>query len=236
MIRWDECCDVLVIGAGAGGMSAAARAHDLGLDTLLIEPGGQYGGADDASRVRFEREPLPFDAAVLGEELLRMRAASPETLLLGRMAMTCAEARVIRQRDKGWMAVGARVLWRYWRDREGRRLSPRDRFLTADSALIGGLRSGLLERRVPLWLNCSFEHLLFAAEGVAGVRARRDGERLNIKARHGVILAVPWSGGANPGVHAIGAHAMACGRRAAHQIRSQSQQRQRPWVLAMTGR
>ena len=42
-------CDVLVIGAGAGGMVSALRAHDLGLDALLIEKADRYGGTSAVS-------------------------------------------------------------------------------------------------------------------------------------------------------------------------------------------
>jgi 3-oxosteroid 1-dehydrogenase len=35
--NWDKCCDALVIGLGAGGMTAALRAHDLGLNARVIE-------------------------------------------------------------------------------------------------------------------------------------------------------------------------------------------------------
>ncbi|MFT0518768.1 FAD-dependent oxidoreductase [Pseudomonas faucium] len=134
MIRWDECCDVLVIGAGAGGMTAALRAHDLGLDTLLIEKRERYGGRSAATagvvcipgqgramleylerdtRVRFTSlEPQPFAGAALGEELLHLRAPSPDTLMIGRMAMTLDEARVLQGRGRGWAHLVMKVLWR----------------------------------------------------------------------------------------------------------------------------
>ncbi|WP_194791896.1 FAD-binding protein [Pseudomonas sp. UFMG81] len=269
MIRWDECCDVLVVGSGAGGLTAALRAHDLGLDTLVIEKSVQYGGTSAVSgggiwipdnaqvralggtdsaaeavaylravtegeiddgrieayvehgramlqylerdtRVRFEAQaqytdyyphvpggkpgyrsmdPLPFDAAALGEEFLRMREPSPGTLMMGRMAMTMKEARVLLCRGKGWLGLTARVLWRYWRDREGRRLSQRDRRLTLGNALVGALRCSLLDRGVPLWLNCALEQLLIVDGRIGGARVQRDGQWLNIKARQGVIIA-----------------------------------------------
>ena len=37
--------DVLVIGGGPGGYSAAFRAADLGLDVTLVDPGDRPGGA-----------------------------------------------------------------------------------------------------------------------------------------------------------------------------------------------
>ncbi|MBW2233609.1 MAG: FAD-binding protein, partial [Deltaproteobacteria bacterium] len=42
---WDHEVDVLVIGTGAGAMTAALRAHDLGASTVLIEKTDRYGGA-----------------------------------------------------------------------------------------------------------------------------------------------------------------------------------------------
>ncbi len=268
-IDWDDCCDVLVVGSGAGAMTAALRAHDHGLDVLLIEKSAQYGGTSAVSgggiwipnnhriaalggsdsveegiryiqavtqgeiadgrieayvehgremveyleahsRVRFEAQPgyadyypevaggkpgyrsmdpLPFAAAELGEEFLRMRAPSPGTLMLGRMAMTMKEAQVLLCRGAGWLRLTAKVMWRYWRDLEGRRLSRRDRFLTLGNALIGALRASLLDRGVPLWLNCALEELIIDDGRVCGALASREGQLLRIKARHGVILA-----------------------------------------------
>jgi 3-oxosteroid 1-dehydrogenase len=44
MAEWDRTVDLLVMGSGAAGMSAAVRAHDLGLDVLLVEKSEVYGG------------------------------------------------------------------------------------------------------------------------------------------------------------------------------------------------
>ncbi|MCF4166201.1 FAD-dependent oxidoreductase [Zavarzinia compransoris] len=41
--------DVIVVGAGAGGMLAANRAHDLGLSVLLIEKSDRFGGTSAVS-------------------------------------------------------------------------------------------------------------------------------------------------------------------------------------------
>ncbi|UXJ55104.1 FAD-dependent oxidoreductase [Pseudomonas citronellolis] len=47
--EWDHECDVLVVGSGAGGMTAALRARDLGLDVLLVEKSDRYGGTSAVS-------------------------------------------------------------------------------------------------------------------------------------------------------------------------------------------
>ncbi|MFC0864874.1 FAD-dependent oxidoreductase [Sphaerimonospora cavernae] len=42
--RWDIECEVLVVGSGGGGCTAAYTAGALGLDTLLIEKTDLFGG------------------------------------------------------------------------------------------------------------------------------------------------------------------------------------------------
>ncbi|MBT8766110.1 FAD-binding protein [Metapseudomonas boanensis] len=47
--KWDQSCDVLVVGSGAGAMTAALRAHDLGLQTLVVEKSDRFGGTSAIS-------------------------------------------------------------------------------------------------------------------------------------------------------------------------------------------
>src|SRR5215467_7723769 len=42
--KWDHEFDVVVVGSGSGGMTAALCAHDLGQSVLVIEKSDQYGG------------------------------------------------------------------------------------------------------------------------------------------------------------------------------------------------
>lgn len=44
-MAWDQQVDFLIVGSGAAGMSAALRAHELGLDVLMVEASDQYGGS-----------------------------------------------------------------------------------------------------------------------------------------------------------------------------------------------
>lgn len=44
MSSYDEEVDLVVLGSGAAGLAAAARAHDLGLKALVLEKSDRYGG------------------------------------------------------------------------------------------------------------------------------------------------------------------------------------------------
>ncbi len=45
----EEVVDFLVVGSGAGGMTSAIRAHDLGLKTLIVEKAAFFGGSSSYS-------------------------------------------------------------------------------------------------------------------------------------------------------------------------------------------
>jgi flavocytochrome c len=42
--KWDECCDVLVVGSGIAGLAAAIEAHNAGRPVIVIEKMKGYGG------------------------------------------------------------------------------------------------------------------------------------------------------------------------------------------------
>ena len=42
---FDHIVDVLVVGSGGGGMTAALTAHACGLETLVIEKSSRFGGS-----------------------------------------------------------------------------------------------------------------------------------------------------------------------------------------------
>ena len=44
MAQWDQSCDVLVVGSGAGGMMAAYTASREGMDVVLVESTDKFGG------------------------------------------------------------------------------------------------------------------------------------------------------------------------------------------------
>lgn len=266
---FDHTTDVLVIGSGAGALTAAIRAHDEGASVLVIEKTDMFGGTSAMSggvlwlpnspliadaggqdsekeakgymqsvinepaladkidayvdsippfiefmhaktQLRFKvlpsfpdmypdnpdfkmhrcHESQPFNAKVLGtDELLKLRAQHPQTSLWGLIGWTCTESLVLQARGKGWLQVAASMVVRYVLDLPWRFKSKRDRRLVLGGALIGALRLTMLDRKMPLWLNTAADELLMEDGRVIGVSARKDGQKIKIRANKAVILA-----------------------------------------------
>lgn len=267
--KWDQSYDVVVVGSGAGGLTAALTAQAKGLSVLVVEKSDKYGGTSAVSgggiwipcndqmeglgcpdsyaearqyldiltegevdserldayihrakemvtflrerfNVRFRSipiypdyfphkpggkpgfrtmEPENFYADELGEEYANQRPPYPATLLMGRMAMNQVDAHALLCKDKGWVWLFLKVMWNYWTDFSWRRKSKIDRRMTLGQAMVGSLRKAMLDHDVPLWLNTGLTDLIEQGGRVAGVRVSRNGQSMNIEARHGVVLA-----------------------------------------------
>ncbi|KRW58442.1 FAD-dependent oxidoreductase [Pseudomonas sp. TTU2014-080ASC] len=261
--------DVIVVGSGAGAMTAAVFAAERGLSVLVVEKSAQFGGTsaisgggiwipnnhhfiakngndspekawtylqnavgdrvdeqrlrayldaapkmvaelEACSRVRFavaEKYPdyyphlegsLPggrsldpeiFDASVLEDEFDNMRPASATTLLMGKIAWTARQAHKAMSRSFGWRLMLIWLILRYKLDFKWRRKTDMDRRTALGASLVASLRRSLMDRKVPLWLNTDFRELLTENGRVSGVRVEREGQMLELSARHGVILA-----------------------------------------------
>ena len=136
-------------------------------------------------------DPELFDASVLGDELKRLRPPSPTTLLMGKIAWTARQAHKAMSKSFGWrfMIVWAMLKFRLdksWRRKTGLK---RDRYAALGSALVAGLRRSMMDRDMPLWLNCSLTQLVEQGNRVVGIDVVQHGEKKSIRARRGVILA-----------------------------------------------
>ncbi len=139
-------------------------------------PGGLAGGRSV--------EPVPFDGSLLGGELARLNR--PYLPVPSGVAVTQADYRWLSlgPRHPRALLAGARIAGRLARSRlRGKRT------LSMGQALAAGLRAGLLDSGVPVWLNTSLTALELAGGRVTGVRATRDGQPLLIRARRGVLVA-----------------------------------------------
>jgi 3-oxosteroid 1-dehydrogenase len=145
-------------------------------------PGSRTGGRG--------LEPQRFHARELGnDELLKMRPGAIQSLIMNRIFMTIYEARLLMCKSPGWLGTMVKLMANYWLDLPWRLRSKRDRSLTMGNALIGMLRRSLMDRGIPLWLNTPARELIVEEGRVVGVVAEREGRRMRIRAKKGVVLA-----------------------------------------------
>lgn len=267
--QWDHSYDVVIVGSGAGGLTAALTAQAKGLSALVVEKSDTYGGTSAVSgggiwipcndqmeglgcadsyqearqyldiltegEVESERldayihrakemvtflrerfaigfksipiypdyfphkpggkpgfrtmEPEDFYADQLGDEYANQRPPYASTLLMGRMAMNQVDAHALLCKDKGWLWLFFKVMWNYWTDFAWRRKYKFDRRLVLGQAMVASLRKAMLDHNVPLWLNTAMCDVIERDGRVVGVQVEREGQSLNIEARHGVVLA-----------------------------------------------
>ena len=146
-------------------------------------PGGRPGGRTMESR--------PFDGAKLGEELRELRSPHPQSQILGKFGITAGQAHTLLQHG---LKSTLMVMWcflLYALRYPKRRKYGRDTYLVTGNALIGRLRLSLKDRGVPLWLKTAAVELVQdeATGRVLGAVLERDGERVRVEARQGVVLA-----------------------------------------------
>ena len=253
--RWDEETDLIAVGSGIGGLSAAIAAREEGLRALVLERSEQVGGVTALSM---------GEVWVAGNHLARALGIedSPESgfrylqrLAMGygndfdtlNFAIHAPEALGYYEERIGLRMVPIRDCPDYyygvsndavsegrmlevepfpaaslgdWQERT--RVSPQmpygmthhdifaaggvaniakwdfglmgDRLTRDERCLGAGLAAyfvkGALDRSIPLHVGTSAEELISDGERVVGVRARRDGRDIFIKAEKGVVLAV----------------------------------------------
>lgn len=259
--------DVLVVGSGAGGLTAAITAHEQGGDVLVVEKSDMYGGTsatsgggiwipcnhlmakhgqtdtpeaaltylkacvgDDVSEDRLKTyvhkapemlkfmeqksavryistayadyfpdkpggkegwrtlDPVPMNAAKLGEEFMNMREPHPQTMF-GGFTITIPEAVKIVSKARGWQLLIAKQALAYKLDFPMRKKTKRHRRLTGGNALVGMCLKTVLDRKIPVWRECAMSSLVTKDGAVTGAIVSKDGKDMLINAKRGVILA-----------------------------------------------
>lgn len=263
-----EICDVLIIGSGVAGMSAAITAASRGLKVIVAEKANYYGGTTarsggwlwvpnthlakaychqelpdqaltyirnqagagfDEARVRsflangpkaieffmtktavqFDM-PLtfpdyhaeapgaaqggrsmvtrPYDARELGPLLKTLGPVLPELTVFGVTIGSGKEIvhfmRVTRSFASAWYVT--KRLTKHFLEvmKYGRGMT-----LTNGNALAARLAKSAADLSIPVWLSSPAAQLLQEGGRVTGAVLERDGQRVSVKARHGVVLA-----------------------------------------------
>ena len=129
-----------------------------------------------------------FDGRSLGEQFFNLRPPLETTMILGGMTIARDDVpHFLRMTRSARSALHvARLFARHAIDRL--RYSRGTRIANGN-ALIARLAKTLLDRGLPLWLSCPVRELLNDNATVTGAVVARDGKRVEIKTRRGVVLA-----------------------------------------------
>src|SRR3954468_2921592 len=143
-------------------------------------PGGAQGGRSMVAR--------PFDARELGERIKDIGSPLPELTVFGMMLGSGKEIIHFMRATKSLASAFyvAKRLSRHALDvlRYGRGMT-----LTNGNALAGRLAKSAFDLNIPLWLSSSVRELIVENGAVRGAIVERDGRRIRVTAKRGVVLA-----------------------------------------------
>jgi 3-oxosteroid 1-dehydrogenase len=134
-------------------------------------------------------DAMPIHAKDLGKDFLTQRAQHPAAQFFGKINWTVDETGPLLFRLPGWKKIVFRLFARYYLDLPWRFRSARDRFLTLGSALAARLKMSMDKLGAKLWLKTKFLELVTENGRVTGAIVEREGVRMRIGARQGVLLA-----------------------------------------------
>ena len=195
---WDLETDVLVIGGGAAGLSAALAAAQKGARVLLAEKMPECGGDTLVAGGYFN--------AVLPEDVQRGDSVELFERQMLKSAGGLADPGVVRVLARGagdsfrWLeGVGVKFL-------PGPRLIfgspfPRSRrgVESRGQGYVRALLTACLRKQVDVWTDTPAEALVLGGGRVRGAVLRRKGANALVRARRGVVIATGGYG-ANPGL------------------------------------
>src|SRR6476469_8806328 len=143
-------------------------------------PGGAQGGRSMVTR--------PFDGRELGDQIQNLGAPLPELTVFGMMLGSGKEISHFMRATKSLTSAlyVAKRLSRHLADviHHGRGMT-----LTNGNALAGRLAKSAFDLNIPLWLSSPVRELIVEDGAVRGAIVERDGRRMRVNARRGVILA-----------------------------------------------
>ncbi len=143
-------------------------------------PGGAQGGRSMVTR--------PFDGRELGNHIKALGQPLPELTVFGMMLGSGKEIIHFMRATKSLVSAVyvAKRLSRHLMDvlRYGRGMT-----LTNGNALAGRLAKSALDLDIPLWLSSPVLELSVENGAVTGALVEREGRRVQVRARRGVVLA-----------------------------------------------
>src|SRR5215468_9680012 len=143
-------------------------------------PGGAQGGRSMVTR--------PFDGRELGDHIKTLGMPLPELTVFGMMLGSGKEIIHFMRATKSLTSAAyvAKRLSKHFMDvkRHGRGMT-----LTNGNALAGRLAKSALDLNIPLWLSSPVRELIVEDGAVRGAIVEREGRRIRVVAKRGVVLA-----------------------------------------------
>src|SRR5215468_6010720 len=143
-------------------------------------PGGAQGGRSMVTR--------PFDGRELGDRIKEIGKPLPELTLFGVMLGSGKDIVHFMRATRSLTSAAyvTRRLSKHFVDvaRYGRGMT-----LTNGNALAGRLAKSALDLKIPLWLASPVRELIVEDGAVRGAVVERDGRRIRVTAKRGVVLA-----------------------------------------------
>lgn len=141
--------------------------------------------------------PLTCDGRTLGDHFLDIRPPLPEMSLFGRQMLELMDVYHLLNARRSLQSAlhTGRLLLRDLRDRLLYRRYRRGTRLTGGNALVANLYKAVLDRGIPVLRDTRLVGLIADDGRIDGVLVEHGGDRLAIRAGHGVILATggfPW--------------------------------------------
>lgn len=217
--RWDRETDLLIVGSGAGGVSAAIEARRAGIEALMLEKFHIPGGSSSISGgVCYLGGGTPLQKALGFEDSVEamlgyMLAASGPYASTDKIQLYCENSlehfdwligngvhyaqkfspeKEISIPDGSLYYCGSEKAWPY---RDLAKPSPRghvppSQHLTGGRELMRVLLASADRLGAKLQLNATAQRLILESDGrVAGAAVEIDGKTQHIRARRGVVLA-----------------------------------------------
>lgn len=195
-IKWNETADVVVIGCGGAGASAAITAHDSGCCALILEKMPEPGGNTAVSAGGFMIPDDLDDAFKYLKGTYTYSFADYDETLLKTFCKGIGELREWLTglgTDVGMFVYG----YAGFKNLEGAETIKRYRIRGSKNGpkkgsgdcLFDLLKGALQKRSIPVMLNTRVTEMIRKGDQIIGVVAKQGDKVLFVRARRGVVLA-----------------------------------------------
>lgn len=191
-IPWDKEVDVLVIGYGGAGASAAIAAKDNGSNVLIVEKMSEPGGNTSVSSGQVLATKDKEKTKVYISNLFKYSRCELDPKLLDAYVegLTHTLDWMKSLEDNSDLMVKQYAAFPFVEGAESMIYGGFHGASTGGPRLMQAYRNAVEKKRnIEVWLNSPAKRLLMTPEnGVIGAEIEKDGKKLNVKAKRGVII------------------------------------------------